>query len=123
MSEFLLGDNRYINIEVPDPAEDPNFRIYHSRLRLLDVGLQNMAAYKGATMVSEEINLPSIMEFALDIDGVMWVGISAYQLSVRKAPIYRWEDIDEKLLALFIGVKYLINAQDIPEDFRDALTD
>lgn len=116
MSEFLLKDNKYINIEVPDAANDPDFRIYHSRLRLLDVGLQNMAAYKGATMVSEEINLPSIMEFALDIEGVMWVGISAYQLSVRKAPIYKWEDIDKKLLELFVGVKAIVDALETPGD-------
>lgn len=115
---MLMDDNPYFNVEVPDP-KDVDFRVYHSRIRLMDDGCQGMSAYKGVTRIGQDqdgndIPLPSMMEFALEVEGVVWVAISAYSLSIRKATVYKWDDIDKKVIALFIGIKALIDADLTP---------
>jgi hypothetical protein len=94
---------KFFNIE--EFPDDPDLRVYHSRLRLLDEGYQHLEAYKGVGLVDPETPLPAVMEFALDVDGVIWVRISAYTLVVRKNTLFKWTDIDKELIELWIGIK------------------
>lgn len=112
---FLLNDNPYFNIETMEG--DSNLRVYHSSLRLLDDGYQHVEAYKGVQRLrfsdEEPEPLPSVMEFALEIDGVVWVKVTAYSLVVRKNPIFTWNSIDVKLIQLWAGIKSSLDLEDL----------
>lgn len=110
---FLLPENKYYNVE--EYKDEPNLRTYHSGLRLLDDGLYVVEGYRGATLLDEHTELPAIVEFALNTNGVLWVRLNAYTLSIRKSPMFKWEDIESKLLVLWIGI---MEAMDLDAAFK-----
>ena len=101
---------KYFNIEKFD---DPDFRVYHSGLRLLDEGYQHLEAYKGVELVDSHTALPGLMEFALGINGVTWVCLASHTLSVRKSPLFKWDDIDQQLVELWVGIKAALDLDDL----------
>ena len=104
---MLIQPNKYFNVETfPD---DKDYRAYHCRMRLLDSGLQTIEAYKGAEYLSAGVDLPSMMEFAFEIEGVTWCRLASHALMVRKSPLYEWEEIDKKLVPLLLSCRQIID--------------
>ncbi len=98
---MLLPPNEYINIETRE--DDADLRIYHSKMRLVD-DWAHIEAYKGVIGVDAQTAMPSMLEFALGIDGVTWCRVTAHTLLIRKSPIFQWNAIDDKLLDAWMGI-------------------
>lgn len=86
---------------------DPDLRLYHSRLPLLD-GLITEAAHKG---MFEDIS--PLMELLLAIDGVAVAQIFMYKFFIRKSPIFSWDEIDAKVLELLRGIPLACGEEEI----------
>lgn len=105
---LIFPVNNYFNIE--DFPDDPDLRVYHSSMRLIDDNMQHVEAFKGTQKMlapgsMEPEPLPAVMEFALAINGVVWCRIAAYTLAVRKSSIFSWDPIDLELVTLWIGIR------------------
>jgi hypothetical protein len=97
-------ENRWWAVE---HAGDPDVRIYHVKTRLMDAN-QAMGAFQGAQNMAPDVlgvDLSPVILLLLEIRGVVAVDLRAHQFVVRKAPVYDWDEIEERILELLYGVK------------------
>lgn len=113
----MIRESTYFGVEkVPN---DDNTRVYHSRLRLLDERWQYQGGFKGIRLAGmsddQEVPLASVLAFVLDLDGVTFAEVKAYQLTVKKSPLFSWDEIEVNLLPLWLGIKPALEATEVFE--------
>ncbi len=82
---------------------DPNTKVFHTRMELTEhacVGVVNC--------LSAPEHVDGICEFALKIPGVTHVQVERHKITLVKAPLYEWSEIDGKM-------KELLKFSNIPE--------
>ncbi len=89
-----------------------NVRVYHSRLRLLDPGIQVTAGACGAMEFVNGQPLDGVLELVLSIPGVAQAKVTAYALTVEKSPVFHWAEIDAHLANLFLGVPLALGCEE-----------
>lgn len=112
---MIIRENKYFNIE---GNEDENYRIYHTRMQLLERGWSRVAAFKGVYSIDYGTPIPPIMDLFLNAPGVVWVRMMNYQIEVRKSPLFTWEEIDQTLLGALLGT---VTALEEPADMADVV--
>lgn len=90
-----------------------NQRVYHSRERLLPMGLGMIGMLKGQETRTDldlgvTINeLPSVLVFVLGISGVVQAEVRAHHVVLVKSPVFDWDEIDDHMLRLLQGAKFV----------------
>lgn len=105
-SKMLLEINPWFNVEVMD--DDLDFRIYHSKMELMDSGWSGVEARRGQTQIDPHTPLPPVLDLVLNIKGVVWAMITPYTVRVRKETIFPWDDIHNDIAIIWLGIKQAI---------------
>lgn len=116
---MILKQNKYYAVETLD---DPDSRMYHSRVRLLDQGLQVVSAYKGCDKYDfghGPTELPAVLSTVLEFPGVASATLRAYHVVVNRSPVYDWDEIEKPMLALLEGVSEAVDVTQVIEQVRD----
>lgn len=92
--------------EIPN---DPELRIYHSRLTLFD-GQQQIAQRGLNEEYGEDIGICHLMFLVLKIPGVAVCDITPYRLAVRKSPVFSWAEIEQDIHSILAGVPTAIDS-------------
>lgn len=105
--------------EIPDLAIaqiEPNVRIYHSRVPLSR--FVEEVYYRNGSQI-EDNELATMM---LQTPGVVKLTFHAYQLTVHRAPLFSWEEIDDhpkfgimRLLRNYIATMVHMDMADVDE--------
>jgi hypothetical protein len=110
--KIMLIQNQWFGVE---ESGDPDVRVYHSRLRLLDEFANVQAMANMRQLVNTDgtpHELPAVVETLLSIKGVATVNVQAYIAVVRKSPLYDWREIDDDVLRLLGGVRLAMTIDD-----------
>jgi hypothetical protein len=75
------------------PENDPHTRAYFSRTQLTN---KPAIAWRG----TKEARRDPVLALVLEIPGVANAAVTAYSLSVLKAPTWEWEEIEPSILRL-----------------------
>ena len=95
-------------IEVEHSDSDPDLCTYHSCLALLDEGYQVQAGFKGVRFLSDGITpICSMLEFFLSVPGVEQANVTMHRVTIRKSPIFSWEEVHKKVLCLWAGTAFV----------------
>lgn len=95
---------------IEEDPRNPLHRSYHSRMRLLDEGFQIVGGNKGSRYIAEGVEIPGLLDTVLDIPGVAHAQVTAYQLDILRSPMYAWDEIDQDMVRLWLGIPTAILA-------------
>lgn len=106
---------------VTQETANDSIQIYHSRAKLTgtpvagECGMMLVGALRGIDGndmsvgdATEANNTGSLMDTVLSIPGVTFVEIHAYHVQIHKSPVFKWSEIDPKM----IGLLHAINLGD-----------
>ncbi len=99
---MTLLENRWFRVE---QTENPDVRIYGSRLPLLPEGWGVQGLIKGQQSRDDlPFEVAPVLKLVADVPGVAQAEVRAYQIVVIKSPVFSWEEIDLHMLPLMRGV-------------------
>jgi hypothetical protein len=63
-------------------------------------------------MIGEDMPIPGVLELVLSIPGVVHAQVTAWKLDILKSPVYEWDDVEDHLIPLWLGIKTAIDETD-----------
>ena len=117
---MIVRQNKYLAVETLD---DPDTRVYHSRVRLLDEGLQVASANKGCGYLDfgrGPEHLPAVLASVLEFPGVASATLRAYHVVVAKSPVFDWGEVEKPILSMLEGAQNAVEFTTTMEQARDA---